>query len=84
MRRLQCIGCPTARPLLFNQARLHQTAQFLAGNKGIHLIQPAVHTVVDVIVLSQVDQGQTLTVVQVDPGKPIQPLIDSELMSVWL
>ena len=55
---------PPAESRLFQKARLNHSAKILAGSRHAYTIQAAVITVIDVRMLPQVYEGQTLVIVQ--------------------
>ena len=59
-RHFESVVSPPAGALLLDQAGLHQAPQFAAGGQGIDLVEPLVLVVSDLVVVSQVNQGQAL------------------------
>ena len=53
----QAILGPSAKPCLFNKASLNHTPKILSGNHHVDTIEAAVIPIVDMGMLTQVNQG---------------------------
>jgi len=72
-RYIQRVMRPSSRAVLLRQAGLNKSAQFAIGHDRIHVIEPLIIAVGHLLIVVQINQRQTLAIIQRIIGKLVEP-----------
>ncbi len=72
-RGFKPVTCPSANVFLVDQAYVDQATQFLTRQCRLYSVKTSIIPVVDVLVLTQIDEGQTLSIIERRCCKLVEP-----------